>query len=77
MKYFTKEWYELCQNTTADLLLEEEKEAESFSEEYFQQLSEDEMYILRASYQKEREVAKERYISPEPFDREKGSKRFE
>jgi hypothetical protein len=114
MKYFTKEWYELCQKTSAHLHLEEEKEAESFSEKYFQQLynqkleeslllqegiaflctfddiypeemspelfnedmSEDEMSILRASYQKEREAAKERYIPPEPFDREKASKLF-
>lgn len=38
MKYFTKEWYELCQKTSFHLLLEEEKQAETFSEEYFQQL---------------------------------------
>jgi len=38
MKYFTKEWYELCQKTCAHLLLEESKEAEQFSEEYFQAL---------------------------------------
>ncbi|WP_419392734.1 DUF4085 family protein [Cytobacillus praedii] len=38
MKYFTKEWYELCQKTCFHLLLEEDKQAETFSEEYFQQL---------------------------------------
>ncbi|WP_102272166.1 DUF4085 family protein [Cytobacillus massiliigabonensis] len=38
MKYFTKEWYELCQKTSFHLPLEEEKQAETFSEEYFQQL---------------------------------------
>lgn len=38
MKYFTKEWYELCQQTFLHLALEEEKQAEVFSEEYFQQL---------------------------------------
>lgn len=38
MNYFTKEWYELCQKTSAHLSLEESKEAESFSEEYFQRL---------------------------------------
>jgi len=38
MKYFTKEWYELCQKTSFHLLLEEEKRAETFSEEYFQLL---------------------------------------
>lgn len=38
MKYFTKEWYELCQKTSFHLPLEEEKQTETFSEEYFQQL---------------------------------------
>ncbi|MBD7971394.1 DUF4085 family protein [Paenibacillus gallinarum] len=38
MKYFTKEWYELCSKTTLHLALEEEKQAEVFSEGYFQQL---------------------------------------
>lgn len=38
MKYFTKEWYKLSQKTSFHLLLEEEKQAETFSEEYFQQL---------------------------------------
>lgn len=43
MKYFTKEWYELCQKTGFHLLLEEEKQAETFSEEYFQQLYDTEL----------------------------------
>jgi len=38
MKYFTKEWYELCQKTGFHLSLEEETQAETFSEAYFQQL---------------------------------------
>lgn len=38
MKYFTKEWYETCQKTGWHLSLEEDKHAETFSEEYFQQL---------------------------------------
>lgn len=38
MKYFTKEWFELCQKISFHLNLEEEKKAETFSEEYFQQL---------------------------------------
>ncbi len=38
MHYFTKEWYELCQKTSAHLGLEEDEKAESFSEEYFQEL---------------------------------------
>ncbi|MGE7839279.1 DUF4085 family protein [Lysinibacillus sp. NPDC093712] len=43
MKYFTKEWYELCQKTSFYLNLEEEKQAETFSEEYFQQLYNNEL----------------------------------
>ena len=38
MKYFTREWYELCQKTFAHLPLKESKEAEHFSEDYFQEL---------------------------------------
>ncbi|MNI13539.1 hypothetical protein D3C73_667710 [compost metagenome] len=38
MKHFTKEWYKLCQKTSFHLSLEEEKHAETFSEEFFQQL---------------------------------------
>lgn len=38
MKYFTKEWYELCQTTSVHFSLEGEQRAESFSEEYFHQL---------------------------------------
>ncbi|TCJ01409.1 DUF4085 family protein [Cytobacillus praedii] len=38
MKYFTKDWYELCQKTSFHLPLEEEKQAETFSEDYFKQL---------------------------------------
>lgn len=38
MNYFTKEWYELCQKTSFHLLLEEDEQAETFSEEYFQQV---------------------------------------
>ncbi|MFJ7973688.1 hypothetical protein [Psychrobacillus sp. NPDC096389] len=43
MKYFTEEWYELCQKTSFHLLLEEEKQAVTFSEEYFQQLYDTEL----------------------------------
>ena len=38
MKYFTKEWFVLCQKTSFHLNLMEEQKAEIFSEEYFQQL---------------------------------------
>lgn len=38
MKYFTKEWYNLCQNTTYHFGLRADKRAESFSDEYFKKL---------------------------------------
>jgi len=38
MKYFTKEWYDLCQNTSLHFFKEYEREAETYSEDYFQQL---------------------------------------
>jgi len=81
MNYFTKEWYELCQKTSAHLLLVEEEEAESFSEEYFQQLYNQKLTELLdeeevASYQTEREAEIESYISYEQFDREKVSKQI-
>lgn len=82
MNYFTKEWYELCQKTSAHLLLEEAEEIESFSEEYFQKLYNKkltEWLILQeevASYREEYESRKEYYIPSEPFDREKASKEF-
>lgn len=113
MNYFTKQWYELCQKTNAHFLLQEEEKAESFSEEYFQQLyneelteflalqreiasctfddiypaemsveyfndnmSKTEIAALKASYKEKRELAKENYVSPEPFDIKKVSKQF-
>jgi len=82
MNYFTKGWYELCQKISAHLHLEEEKEAEYFSEEYFQQLynqklmkwlsSEEQV----ASYRSKTKASKEGYIPCEPFDREKAIERF-
>jgi len=38
MKYMTKEWYKTMQNTGLHLLLKVSKRAESFSEEYFEEL---------------------------------------
>lgn len=38
MKYFTKEWFELGQKISFHLNIEEEKKAETFSEEFFKQL---------------------------------------
>lgn len=38
MRYFTKEWYELCQECHFHLLLKVNEKAEAFSEEYYQKL---------------------------------------
>lgn len=43
MKYFTKEWFELCQKTSFHLNLVEDQKAEVFSEEYFQQVYHNEL----------------------------------
>lgn len=38
MKYFTKEWYEMCQNSSWHLNMSVSKNAEEFSEEYYKDL---------------------------------------
>ncbi len=38
MRYFTKEWYQLCGKTSLYCMLEEAKEAELLSEQYFNKL---------------------------------------
>jgi hypothetical protein len=80
MNYFTKEWYELCQRTGDYLSLEEDKEAEFFSEEYFQQLYNQK---LTEHLSLQEEIASYNFddiypleISQEPFDRKKASKEF-
>ena len=35
MKYFTSEWYEMCQNANWHLNMSVSKNAEEFSEEYY------------------------------------------
>ncbi|WP_315120862.1 DUF4085 family protein [uncultured Clostridium sp.] len=82
MNYFTKEWYELCQKTSAHFFLEEAKEAESFCEEYFQRLYNEKLMEWLASeeefcsYREGCGEAKESYIQPKPFDRKKASEQF-
>jgi len=82
MKYFTKEWYELGRKTSFHLPLEKEKQAETFSEEYFQQL-----YNIKlnnwlklqqevASYIAESEIVDGDYIEHKRFDREKATELF-
>jgi len=71
MKYFTKEWYELCQKVSAHLLLEEDPEAEKFSEEYFSKLYNQRLQEWLDLHE---EVAE---ISGEPFNPEKETQVFQ
>ncbi|WP_427107825.1 DUF4085 family protein [Lysinibacillus xylanilyticus] len=84
MKYFTKEWHELCQKNNIHLHLEEEKQAETFSEEYFQQLYHIELnnwltvqekanLILKSNETANRDDDNNNY---EPFNKEKGIEQF-
>lgn len=83
MKYFTKEWHELCQKNNIHLHLEEEKQAETFSEEYFQQLyhialnswltvQEEANLILKSNETAKRDDDN----NYEPFNKEKGIEQF-
>jgi hypothetical protein len=82
MKYFTKEWYELSQKTSFHLLLEEEKQAETFSEEYFQQLYYTELNSWLhlqeevASLMKNETVNIENHTEYEPYNKHKASQQF-
>lgn len=82
MKYFTKQWYELCQETGFHFPLEEEKQAETLSEEYFQQLySRNLNDWLDLQQQVALYIAKSNavnggYIEPKPFDVEKATHDF-
>lgn len=82
MKYFTKEWYELCQKISFHLLLEEEKQAETFSEEYFQSLYStklnDWLDLQQEfhSYISNSETVDGSYVEYEPFDKEKAIEQF-
>jgi hypothetical protein len=75
MKYLTKEWYELCQKVSFHLPLEEEKQAETFSEAYFQQLYSAE---LNKWLHLQEEVASimQANGTNEPFNKDKETKQF-
>jgi len=71
MNYFTKEWYELSQNTSEHFSLEEDEQAECFTEEYFQQLYNQKLIKFLDSWKKIANIAQD------PFDSEKLSRKFE
>ncbi|MHA6251754.1 DUF4085 family protein [Oceanobacillus sp. CAU 1775] len=78
MKYFTIDWYERSQKTSYHLSLEEDVQAETFSEEYFQKLYKDE---LTDWLDMEEEVAsilsQEENIAYEPFNKDRAIQQFE
>ncbi|SHI37767.1 DUF4085 family protein [Clostridium intestinale] len=71
MNYFNKEWCESCQRIGLHLILEEDKQAEIFSEEYFQQLYNQKLIEFLDSW---KEIAS---ITNKPFDKENLTKQFE
>jgi len=83
MKYFTKEWRELCQKNNLHLHLEEEKQAETFSEEYFQQLYDFELNSWLTLQEEANLILKFNETANrdednhyEPFNKEKGIEQF-
>ncbi|EKU43532.1 DUF4085 family protein [Lysinibacillus sp. HST-98] len=83
MKYFTKEWHELCQKNNLHLHLEEEKQAETFSEEYFQQLYDFELNSWLTLQEEANLILKSNETANkgednhyEPFNKEKGIEQF-
>lgn len=81
MKYLTKEWYELCQKTSYHLLLEEDQQAETCSEEFFQQLKNSELNSWLELQEEVNSLMKEQAesesnIEYEPFDRERVTEQF-
>ncbi|MCI3920756.1 DUF4085 domain-containing protein [Paenibacillus sp. TRM 82003] len=74
MKYFTKEWYELCQQLSYHSSLEEEARAETRSEDFFQQLY---CASLQDWLQLQEEAASLMQGSGvEPFDKEEATKQY-
>ncbi|SOC27523.1 uncharacterized protein DUF4085 [Ureibacillus xyleni] len=76
MKYFTKDWYELCQKTSFHLLLEEDPQAQHFSEEYFQQLYNAELHRWLDTQEEIHHCLVTEYGHKETFDRDKEKEQF-
>lgn len=79
MNYFTKEWYELCQKTSAHFGLEEDEKAEFFSEEYFQELYNqrlNELILEEVIAKHEIVKVKGVYIEHKPLDSKKVAEDF-
>lgn len=70
MKYFTKEWYEVCQNSGWHLNMSVSKNAEEFNEEYYKDLY---TRRRRAFVKEEKEVAE---VLGEEFSKGKAEQEF-
>lgn len=70
MKYFTKEWYETCQNSGWHLNMSVSKNAEEFNEEYYKDLY---TRRRRAFVKEEKEVAE---VLGEEFSKGKAEQEF-
>ena len=70
MKYFTKEWYEMCQNSNWHLNMSVSKNAEEFSEEYYKDLY---TRRRRAFVKEQKDVAE---VLGEEFSRVKAEVQF-
>ena len=70
MKYFTKEWYEMCQNSSWHLNMSVSKNAEEFSEEYYKDLY---TRRRRAFVKEQKEVAE---VLGEEFSKAKAEVEF-
>ncbi len=79
MKYFTKEWYALCQKTSFHLGLEEEEQGERFSEEYFQRLYHTELQRWLTLQEEVAALMKHNttdHMAYEPFHRDQAIEQF-
>ena len=70
-----KNWLEL-QERAASCSFEEIFPEEIAIENFGDNISQEEIEVIKASYREQRELAKERFDSREPFDREKAAKQF-
>jgi len=76
MKYFTKAWYELCQKTSYHLSLEEDGQAGTFSEEYFQQVYNNELNKWLTLQEEVNALMRAENYSNEPFNRDEAIEQF-
>lgn len=83
MKYFTKDWYKLSQKTDFHLLLEEEKQADTFSEEYFQHLYDSELNSWLKLQEEVASILESNEVTNtddnneyQPFNRKKATEQF-